>query len=74
MSEYLFNKVASLMSETLLKRRLRHRSFPVHFAKLFYFKEHLRATASGVFCLSSIYINFYDVLDVEQQNQGKLAE
>ena len=29
-----FNKVAGLMSATLLKKRLRHRCFPVNFAEV----------------------------------------
>ena len=40
-----FNKVASLRSATLLKRRLWRRCFPVSFAKFLrtpFFKEHLR--------------------------------
>ena len=39
-----------LRPATLLKKRLRHRIFPVNFAKFLraiFFKEHLRATASA---------------------------
>ena len=40
----LFNKVVGIRSVTLLKKRLRHRVFPVNFVKfsrIFFFLEHL---------------------------------
>ena len=40
-----FNKVAGLRPETLLKKRLWHRCFPMNFAKVLgtaFFTEHLR--------------------------------
>ena len=46
-----FNKVAGLRSETLLKKRLWQRCFPVNFAKFlktFISTEHLWTTASNV--------------------------
>ena len=49
MLEFLFNKVAGLQPATLPKARLRHRCFPVNFAKKFkytFFTEHLQTTAS----------------------------
>ena len=45
-----FNKVAGLRPATLLKKRLRHRCFPVTFTKFLrttFLIEHLRATASS---------------------------
>ena len=44
MPESLFNKVADLRPATLLKKRLRHRCFPVNFVKLLrttFFTENL---------------------------------
>ena len=43
-----FNKVGGLRPGTLLKKRLRHRFFPVNFAKFLKhpFKEDILATAS----------------------------
>ena len=49
MPECLFDKVAGLRPTTLLKISLRHRSFPVKFAKFLrisFFPEHLWETAS----------------------------
>ena len=46
-----FNKTAGLRPTTLLKKRLRHKCFPVNFAKCLrtpFFTEHLPATASGI--------------------------
>ena len=37
-----FNKVADLRSETLLKKRLWHRCFPVKFLRTLFFTEHFR--------------------------------
>ena len=42
---FVFNKVTSLRSATLLRKRIRHRCFPVNFAKCLrtaFFIEHLR--------------------------------
>ena len=45
-SESFFNKVARLRRETLLKKRLRRRCFPVNFQE-YVFTEHIWVTASA---------------------------
>ena len=51
----LFNKVAGLLPETLLKKRLRHRCFPVNFVK-FLRAPFLAKGSSGCFFFSYCYI------------------
>ena len=61
MLEYLFNKVADLNACNFIKKRLRHRYFPVNIGEFFkniYFEEHLRTAASEIehcFLKSNVY-------------------
>ena len=61
MLESLFNKVADLNASNFIKKRLRHRYFPVNIAEFFkniYFEEHLRTAASEIehcFLKSNVY-------------------
>ena len=52
MPESLFNKVAGLRLATFFKKRLRHRCFPVNFAK-FLRTRFLQNTSGGCFCYFS---------------------
>ena len=73
----LFNKVSGLRTATLLKRRLRHRCFPVNLAKFLkntFFTEHLRTTASDSSAMQNIsekctwhILTFFDVKDIYQK-------
>ena len=67
MSEPLFNKVADLRPAILLKMRLRHRSFPVNFAK-FLRMTFDRAPPYG--CLVSVTM----ILQIDSRNNKQVIE
>ena len=57
-----FNKVAGLRPETLLKKRLQHRCFPVSFVKFFKntFKKNILKNPSGsCFCPKDLFLSFF---------------